>query len=231
MKRTHDLFYLNEDPLKVKQSFVEVLAAMNDEEWASAADVGCAAGAFPGYVNENSLNKQVTGIEYVPELIDAAALNFPKVNFLHGNVLDQNSVNIKFDVITMLGVLCIFDDYSKVIGNVLSWLKPGGRLILHNMFSDFDIDVFVKYKPSGEFSKDEVLESGWNILSMSSLKIVAKLNGARVIDAYDLSLGIDLPKQSDVMRSWTELNNSGDRDIFNALHIRQPQKIVTLKRV
>ena len=133
----------------------------------------------------------------------------------------------------MLGVLCIFDDYKKVLDNVLSWLNPNGRLIIHNMISEFDIDVFVKYKPSSLESDLDELENGWNIISFKSLSEVAKSNNAKVISSKPFELLVTLDKHvDDPMRSWTEENSNKEegqgKDIFNALHIRQPQRIVTI---
>ena len=54
---------------------------------------------------------EITGIEYVEELLDKAKNDFPNISFLQGNVLEKKSIEKKFDVITLLGVLSIFDDY------------------------------------------------------------------------------------------------------------------------
>ena len=37
-------------------------------------------------------------------------------------------------------------------------------------------------------------------------------------------------KRNDVIKSWTEENKYGEKDIFNALHIRQPQKIIVVQK-
>ena len=42
---------------------------------------------------------------------------------------------------------------------------------------------------------------------------------------------IDLEQQEDLMRSWTEENILGEKDIFNALHIRQPHKIAVIDKL
>ena len=230
MKRTHDESYLNEDNLKIKQSFVEVGNEIASTSFNTIADVGCAAGAFPNYLKTRFSNSRVIGVEYLESLLIKASKDFPNINFIKGNVLDRNSVNQKFDVITMLGVLCIFDDYKSVLENVLSWLNQKGRLILHNMVSEFDVDVFIKYKPSSINPNLENLESGWNIISLKSLNDVAEANGAKVITCKPFKLNVELDKQSDVMRSWTEPNLDGGKNIINALHILQPQKIVTIEK-
>jgi len=43
-------------------------------------------------------------------------------------------------------------------------------------------------------------------------------------------INVDLDKRSDVMRSWTENNLNGGKDIFNATHVRQRFRIVTIKK-
>ena len=230
MKRDHDKFYLFESNKEIKQVFVEVADAAEISSFKSIADVGCATGVFPNYLKKRFPEANVVGIEYLNDLIKKAAIDFPEINFIQGNVLDKDSITQKYDVITMLGVLCIFDDYSKVIKNVLSWLNPKGRLILHNMINDYDIDVFVKYNPSGKQFNENKLQSGWNILSEKSLSLVAEENNAKIIFSRKFKLNIKLEKRNDVMRSWTEENKYGEKDIFNALHIKQPQKIIVMQK-
>ena len=230
MKRTHDEFYLKESNLNVKQSFIEVADAIEVKNFSSIADVGCAAGAFPRYLGIRFPNANITGIEYLDPLLQKAKSDFPHISFLRGNVLDKTSIEKKFDVITMLAVLGIFDDYECVLKNVLSWVKPRGRLVLHNMVSEYDIDVFIKYSPSSSKFISNQLESGWNIISEKSLELVAENNGAKVVLSKPFLLNVNLVKQADIMRSWTEENSLGHSDIFNALHIRQPQKIIVIEK-
>ena len=163
-------------------------------------------------------------------LLKKASQDFNGINFVRGNVLDRNSISQKYDVITLLGVLSIFDDYSKVINNVLSWLNPSGRLILHNMISEYDFDVFIKYAPSDKQFSEDKHESGWNILSEKSLSLVAKENNAKIIFSKKFKLNVELKKRNDLIRSWTEKNIYGEKDIFNALHIRQPKKIIVIQK-
>ncbi len=233
MKRTHDLsLYLEEKNLVVKDSFVAVGNKLSSNFSGSVADVGCAAGAFPAYLKQRFQSSEVVGIEHLEELRSKAENNFPNIRFIRGDVTDKSSVKQKFDVITMLGVLCIFDDYESVLTNVLSWLKPKGKLVLHNMVSEFDIDVFVKYAPSSKQYNSNSLESGWNIISEKSLQLVSEKNAARLVSCEKFMIGVDLDKQDhDLMRSWTERNGSNERIIFNALHLRQPQKVVVIERL
>jgi SAM-dependent methyltransferase len=231
MKRSHDKLYLSEDNLNIKQIFVEIADEMSFYHFDSVADVGCATGAFPNYLQKRFPNSKIVGIDYDQSLLSRAKNDFPLLEFNHGNVLDIKSVTQKYDMITMLGVLCIFDDYKSVIDNVLSWLSPNGILILHNMVSEFDIDVFIKYKNSSPDLDKNNLENGWNIISEKSLSLVADSNNAKIISSKPFHLKVELDKQADVMRSWTEKNLNGGKDIYNALHVRQPQRIITIKKL
>ena len=231
MKRTHDQFYLNENNKNIKQSFIEVANEIDCTHFTTIADVGCANGAFPNYLSCRFPNAKVTGIDFVDELLAKAKNDFPHIPFNKGNVLDKSSINEKFDIITMLGVLCIFDNYKFVLENVLSWLKPRGTLILHNMINDYDWDVFVKYQPSSLNYTEENLESGWNILSEKSLKKVVTANNASIVKIKPFNLNIDLEHQDDSLRSWTEINPHEKREIYNGLNIRQPQKIVVIEKL
>ena len=192
MKRSHDVFYLNESKNSIKQSFVEVADAIELKNFNSVADVGGATGVFPNYLSKRFDHAEVVGIEYLQPLLKNARENFPHIPFLKGNVLDKTSITRKFDVISMMGVLCIFDDYELVLENVLSWLNPKGRLILHNMVNEYDIDVFVKYRKSNENHVESDLESGWNIISKRSLELFAEKNNARLVSCEDFSISVDL---------------------------------------
>ena len=174
MKRKHDNLYLNENNKKVKDSFVSVADVISRQKFSSIADVGCATGAFPAYLKKRFPGSDIEGIEYLDSLLNKALTDFSEISFSKGNVLDKKSVTKKFDVITMLGVLTIFDDYNTVLKNVLSWLNPKGRVILHNLVNEYDIDVFIKYRRSKDNYVEADLEQGWNIISKKSLELFAE---------------------------------------------------------
>ena len=72
-------------------------------------------GIFPAYLKKRFPGSDIEGIEYLDSLLNKALTDFPEISFSKGNVLDKKSVTKKFDVITMLGVLTIFDDYNTVL--------------------------------------------------------------------------------------------------------------------
>jgi 2-polyprenyl-3-methyl-5-hydroxy-6-metoxy-1,4-benzoquinol methylase len=130
-----------------------------------------------------------------------AVENNKSIRFINGDVTEKTSVNEKFDTITMMGVLCIFDNYEQIIHNVISWLKPKGRLILFNMISE------------------------------KSLQLVCEKNLAELRTVNPFTIELDIKQKSDdLMRSWTEKDGNNIRQIYNATHIRQPFKLAIIEK-
>ena len=204
-------------------------AAFIDKKKIKLGDIGGAAGEFGNYISAELPAIDVINLEYNDDLVSASLERFPnlsaiKFDVLDGNALEKNS----FDAFTMLGVLSIFDDYEKVVSNIVAWLRPGGRLILHGMFNDYDLDVYVRYKKSAE-NYPEDLESGWNIISVKSLKDLLASLGNFEVNIEDFSIGIDLEKDpDDPVRSWSETDAFGERYITNGLCLKQPQKFIEI---
>jgi SAM-dependent methyltransferase len=231
MKRTHDNFYLNEKTSEIKDSFRAMADLISDNYSGTICDVGCATGVFPGYLKKRFPSADVVGIEYLESLRLKAEKDWKSVRFLPGDITDKASVTEKFDIITMSGVMCVIDDFEQVLKNILSWLKPKGRIILFNMISQYDIDVWVKYAPSSATYQEDELESGWNIISEKSLRLASEKNSAKLVAVHPFTIGVDLKPNSDnVMRSWTEKDANHERQIYNALHIRQPSKIAIIEK-
>jgi SAM-dependent methyltransferase len=231
--RTHDEFYLgipaNNQPKDSFKTTAELLEKLLGPGLAGreVLDAGCAVGHFPHYLGTRFPEASVEGLEYLPQLITKGKELFPDVTIRHGSIFDENPANQgRFDAITMLGVLQIFDDIAPVISNLASWLKrPGGLLLVHGLFNPYDFDVFTRYRKAGEGPSGE-LENGWNIVSQRTFADVCQSAGAQSIIFHKFDISVDIaPTDNDPLRSWTEKSEHGHRQIVNGLHIRQPQYI------
>ena len=121
---------------------------------------------------------------------------------------------------------------EDAIANAISWLNPKGKIIMHNMINEHEIDIFIKYSRSSDSYNVNELESGWNVISEKSLSLVCQKYSAKLVEIKPFKIGVDIkPNRDDVMRSWTELDRNGNRQIYNALHIRQPQKIAIIEKI
>ena len=236
--RKHDSFYANEMNHSPKQSFLSVKdliirnAIDNNKKEIKVLDIGCASGDFPAFLSDSLDDRfTITGMEFLDTLISVANERYPKLKIFQGSIEDANCIEKEtYDIITVLGVISIFDELDTIISNLINWIKPNGRIFIHGMFNPDPIDVLIKYRESSFLFSDEKFENGWNVISQKSFKNIAIKNGALDVIYHDFELAIDLPKQHDPVRSWTERLEGGKRQIINGLCLRQPQFIAEIIR-
>ena len=110
---------MTEDLSLIRNSWITVADAIGNNFNKSIADVGCATGKFAAYLEQLFPSANIVGIEYLASLRLKAVENNKSIRFINGDVTEKTSVNEKFDTITMMGVLCIFDNYEQIIHNVI----------------------------------------------------------------------------------------------------------------
>ena len=94
-------------------------------------DIGCGNGHHVSKIAEQNLN--VVGIDISPSMIKKAKENYPKLNFILGNVLN----NQQFKPNSFTHILCLyftiyyFKNKEDFFQNCYQWLMPGGYLIVH----------------------------------------------------------------------------------------------------
>lgn len=109
--------------------------------------------------------------------------------------------NKKYNIITMLGVLSIFDDFELVLNNTISMLDTDGLLMVFGIFNPEEIDVLVKSRQAGK--KEDVWESGWNYISKKSIENYCKEHNLEY-EWIPFQFHLDIPKhKNDPLRSWT----------------------------
>ena len=241
--RTHDAFYLDENRYKdPKQLHLEIIKLMKLREIAAngmkiqtVLDAGCAAGEFAYVLRSQFPESKIWGFDLLPELIAKAKLEVENCVFYQGDILNEDASPVDFaDVVTCTGVLSIFDSFETCISNLIRWVKPGGTVFLHSLFSNYPFDVRVQYNPSESYGSG-VLESGWNIFSKESISnFLNTLISEKAIDSFtfhDFFIKRELPIQSDKVRSWTILDEHGNLQITNGLMLLQPHAILEIKKV
>lgn len=225
--RTQDLFYLKEK-YYVKEYFKKISEFIPLDSKLKLADIGCSNGNFINFLINKFPKIEIFGVEYVKELQEIASKNNPNAKILHGDINNPNLFGeSSLDLITVLGVLSIFDDLNFIVENLSRWIKKNGTILIFDMFNPYDYDVLIKYKPS--LQENLTYEAGWNIISMKSISEIFYRNGAREIIFNEFRLDIDLHKNpDDPIRSWTEMLLNGSRIITNGLNIIQPQYILRI---
>lgn len=226
--RTQDSFYASEKSKNIKQSFVDVGNFIEKtKNPLMIGDIGCAIGAFPMYLKGRFPQSTIIGYEYSKELISKGKDLFPELDLRYANILDSKFADDnfqKFDVVTLLGVLSIFDDIEVPLKNIGKILKPGGYFLAHGMFNPWPLDVYIKYQssalPHTEF------EAGWNIVSQDKVRAICGRLGFSNMKFHEFNIQVEIDRHlDDPVRSWTETLIDGKKQIVNGLCIKQPQYI------
>ena len=135
----------------------------------------------------------------------------------------------KDDLVIASGVLCIFDDYEKILNNILSCTRKNGVIIIRTIINYDPIDVIMRYKRSGS----NEWESGWNILSKETLNdFLINKKFIESVDWDDYIMPFEIKKNShDVMRAHTKLINNQKILVNGACQIlNQTNLIIKLKK-
>ena len=136
IKRTHDIFYLNEkqsdNPKKSFQFITNEIKHNFDVQNnnLSLLDIGCATGEFIKYVSSIFSNMNFEGIDINQKLIDKAKTLNSTSKFHVGDVNNSDfSLPKKYDIITATGVLQIFDATEKQVATLYKQTETCWRFI------------------------------------------------------------------------------------------------------
>ena len=169
-------------------------------------DLGCSKGEIIYSLKEKFENIEFTGIDISKELLEKAKKeNYLKtVRFIKDDI-SNFSLNEKFDIVIMSGVLSIFDDYEKFLKNVILHMKKDSLGLIFSAFNKDDIDVIMRFK--NNFKKSTQWESGWNLFSLKGIKkFLKKYSNDIKIISFDIKK--ILKKKENPVSSFTlELGN------------------------
>jgi len=99
-------------------------------------DAGCGMGIYSGYFKEKEAI--VTGVDKSPELIEIAKKSYKGIKFFVCSLKDLH-FNKEFDIVFCCNVLMHITDYNEwkqSLVNLKRAVKPGGKLIIINNFSN-----------------------------------------------------------------------------------------------
>lgn len=180
----------------------------------SLIDVGCAAGELLGHLTSVLDVRTATGVDIDQELIGIAKTRYPKINFISGSFLDAVELPA-CDVLTMTGVLSVFDDPKTVLDKAISLVQSGGRLLIVSIFNEYGVDSLIRWK----YSASDKYNLGYNHFSIQTISgILSENQRVEKFSFEKFRLPFDLAKNDqDPIRTWTEKDSKGENILVNGL--------------
>lgn len=241
IERTHDKIYLEEDRKDTpkeyfKFTYQKMQVDLDFSKVKSFCDIGCATGDFLYYISQQLIayDIQYWGVDVNNNLLERSKQEVGKAIFRNADIFTGANLPFdqKFDVITMFGVHGIFDSFEPWVQNILCMLSNNGKAYVFGLFNPINLDVLIKSKASSSYDNlkrndEERWESGWNLFSQTSILNYLKTLGVHG-EFSKFSIGIEIPRQQDPLRSWTEKMADGSYIIQNGLQLIHPFYLLTL---
>ncbi len=242
-KRLHDTFYLNEDRrnkpkecFKIASKIIEEHIIYNDLFGLKVLDIGAATGDFIWHLKNNNLIKgrvsKIYGVDIRKDLLNLLKDRMPDVNISKLDISSEidtkkflEKIKTKFEITFMSGVNAIFDNCDW-INNVSNLTSNNGFTIIFGPFNNSDFDVIVGIRESGS----EIIQSGWNTLSIKTLKqAINKLDRKVEIKVDEFEMPFDIVEnKNDPLRAYTLNTKEYGRIQVNGVSLLRPQKFIIL---
>lgn len=172
-----DLAPIDEFHTRGKESTIEIANLAQLESIHNVLDVGCGLGGSARYIS-NEYGCSVTGIDLTKEYIDVANrltefVNLSdKVGFKQGSAIDLPFDSESFDVVWTEHTQMNISDKEKFYGELSRVLKPGGRLVFHDIFGTVNNPYYpTPWAEYEELSSLCTQEEAKSIIEKSSLSI------------------------------------------------------------
>lgn len=193
-------------------------------------DVGGASGAFAYHVQRCFPEAKVSCLEYDEKLCDLGRENVKECEFICASAEDMSMIEDQsYDVVTMLAVLSIFDDFAPSINECLRVAQKGGKVYILTHFNDYPLDVMVSYRYSDRENSGDYWNRGYNYFSKKSIE--KHLKGLSCVHSFEFEkfrLPFDIEPQEDPIRNWTEYKKNGEQFFVNGLNLLLNLEILTI---
>ena len=139
-------------------------------------DLGTASGEFIFYL-DNKRNKQDNlfyGVEKEKFLIEYSKSHRKKnIFFVNADFTKKKfNLNKKFDYVTCLGTINLFDDIQELFKKMFSHCKKDGKIFIYDIFNDDPINL--RLKVNYELEKNNKWHTQFNCFSEIYIKKICK---------------------------------------------------------
>jgi ubiquinone/menaquinone biosynthesis C-methylase UbiE len=189
-------------------------------------DIGCANGIFLRNLNVSFKNFSSLGVDTSSDMISLAKKN--KISNIE--FVKKDFMNLKyksyFDIITASGVLAFYDDYTKPINKMLSFLKKNSYLYIFGTFNTENIDTLVKFR--NNYTKSN-WEKGLNSFSIKTISNFLK-NKNLLFEFKRFNLPFKLKKKKNPIISYTLNKTKKSQVILNGANVRMELFYLVIKK-
>jgi len=105
----------------------------------SVLDLGCGTGiSFPFLVEAVGASGRIVGIDITPAMLAQARRKIDRYGWLNVELIEANvngwEPGESFDGVLCCHALCVMPEYREVIAKAVGMLKPGGRLVVMDVY-------------------------------------------------------------------------------------------------
>jgi ubiquinone/menaquinone biosynthesis C-methylase UbiE len=228
MKTSQTHTYKKNDELrhhqKILLNFIKKDFKQNEKK--RILDIGCANGIFLRNLNVSFKNFSSLGVDTSSDMISLAKKN--KISNIE--FVKKDFMNLKyksyFDIITASGVLAFYDDYTKPINKMLSFLKKNSYLYIFGTFNTENIDTLVKFR--NNYTKSN-WEKGLNSFSIKTISNFLK-NKNLLFEFKRFNLPFKLKKKKNPIISYTLNKTKKSQVILNGANVRMELFYLVIKK-
>lgn len=182
-------------------------------------DVGCATGELASYLLHRFPQLKITGIDVFGPLVEQASELVPEATFYKFSALHLPGDFIgKFDVVTAVGVLDIFDlDEAKhFIQGMMKCCRPKGKVIILSPFNSYGMDLQARHRKRIDNQVND-WERGNNIYAFETIQELCGDNTS--VKFFPFNIGMSLKKRMDPQRTWTIETEENKFQLINGLQL------------
>jgi len=174
-----------------KKLYFEKLNLKINKKNFSLIDLGSASGDFIYFLNENRKNKDnfFYGIEKENYLINLSKIKKKKIKnifFIKKDFSKKKfSLKKKFDYVTCLGTINLFDNIKDIIKTMFRLCKKNGKIFIYDIFNDDPINL--RSSVNFELENDKKWHTQFNCFSKIYIKnLCKKINSKSKLTFYKM---------------------------------------------
>lgn len=184
-------------------------------------DVGCANGELLFYLSNNIKNGNFVGVDFTSKFLSIGKKLLKhnnKVSFECRDIF-KYKIKKKFDVVTCVGTISIFQNIDKILKKLISLVAKNGILIIEGRFNKYKVDAFTYFKDYS-YQKKVKKENDFNLHSEFTInKTLKKIKNLKYYFEH-CYINKEIKKNKNIHSNlWTEKLMNNRLIIVNGLQI------------